>query len=756
MTATRNPARISNPFDFANPVQVPGLFVGRDSELRDVDYYLEHARSADHAINLALVGERASGKTSLLNMIEQESSRRGLCPVRIDLNEGDAENNLAFFFKVFDSILSTAVHRPSGGGDTNGLCFGGPSGKIYDTYLDMISAFSVPDDKISCPFLFPIQYAKAMARATVSAPISDQILKADFRKFAAEVATTLVLLFDECDVLSSQRVLLEMLRNIFMNLPRFMLVFTGTPRLFPVMDDVFSPIVRQFKKIEVNPFDDPRKTEECIAAPLRSSGMSELFRRSDPTHRRTMFEIHELTGGKPYEIQLVAHFMFKRIQQGMASSLQLDVDVLDVVLQELARGQNVGARSVIAGVRELNRSDLRILNAVCRCGYRGTLDQIWFCHRTLLGIDPEIREKWLEALGRFQRQGIVSVDAGRVRFLGDEFDRIYCRYLARQRKEQLWFPGLPPAFLFDSLFEEIYEAAGFTGVYLALEANDSDRVSLQDLASGPHTSSILKSNGKHVDLVYRTMLRLHLQGVQQVTFVAVDVQGPDFQYGTLLLGAQQEAENPLTQRFLADLEKCRSRATEFGSEMRFQSERIDVWDPDAMVEVALRAGNDALARKCAQLELLGVNTSYLEADGPLKVRAVERALRLNPTPKGNEANNAGYVLLAQGGAPGRAAELFNRAIETWDDSDDALPRYNRGLALAKAGQVREGLLLVREASQISGARGPEEEECLVLLEPSISGTAILLSEVGESPMLSSISSKAERVLSELVKGQQQG
>jgi Cdc6-like AAA superfamily ATPase len=60
-------SKLHNPFDFANPVIDPKLFAGRKNELEDIEYYLNHAKSAPRAINLALIGDRASGKTSLLN-----------------------------------------------------------------------------------------------------------------------------------------------------------------------------------------------------------------------------------------------------------------------------------------------------------------------------------------------------------------------------------------------------------------------------------------------------------------------------------------------------------------------------------------------------------------------------------------------------------------------------------------------------------------------------------------------------------------
>ena len=110
--------------------------------------------------------------------------------------------------------------------------FGGIVGKTYDTYLDVIAAYTIPEDKTFCPFLFPIQYAKSMSSGNPNVQISDQSFRSDLMKVSEELKVPIVLLFDEGNVLAQSRVLLQKLRNIFMNTPGFMLVMTGTPDLF--------------------------------------------------------------------------------------------------------------------------------------------------------------------------------------------------------------------------------------------------------------------------------------------------------------------------------------------------------------------------------------------------------------------------------------------------------------------------------------------------------------------------------------------
>jgi tetratricopeptide (TPR) repeat protein len=417
--------RVYNPYDFANPVSDTQIFAGRRKELDDIIYYLDHARDSVRPINIALIGARAAGKTSFLNMAEKEALNRNFLTVRLDLDEGSVASELLFFHKIFDCIFNAAIDAGA---------FGGSEGKTFDTYLDLVSTYDVPDDKEFCPCVFPILYAKALASNNPNAVISDPLFKKDLVRIREEVGKPIILLFDECNVLSSKRILLEKLRNIFMNNPGYMLFLTGTPDLFPVIDDVFSPIIRQFKKIVIGEFKDVKETRECILNPLSKLGnlddfISREFESDIPA-------IHDLTAGKPYEIQLICHFMFRKSQNYRTRRrLNFSLSILEEIRKELELSQDSLQRPIFNTISRLTNDELQALSQLTGFNGGAKFEDIWALLATVEPMTSAAKEILAKHLNSLIALNILSInDYNEVVFVGDEFDKTYVKYYARQRK----------------------------------------------------------------------------------------------------------------------------------------------------------------------------------------------------------------------------------------------------------------------------------------------------------------------------------
>ncbi|MGA3037023.1 MAG: ATP-binding protein [Vulcanimicrobiaceae bacterium] len=71
-------ASLPNPYDFSRPIREADQLIGREAQLGDIQYYLDALRLDAHSVNLAVIGESGSGKTSILNVAEKEALSRGL------------------------------------------------------------------------------------------------------------------------------------------------------------------------------------------------------------------------------------------------------------------------------------------------------------------------------------------------------------------------------------------------------------------------------------------------------------------------------------------------------------------------------------------------------------------------------------------------------------------------------------------------------------------------------------------------------
>jgi tetratricopeptide (TPR) repeat protein len=679
-------SQLPNPYDFANPINDPQLFAGRADEMREIEYYLDHASKAERPINLAILGERASGKTSVLNMVHVRAEARGMMVVRVDLDEADARTELAFFLKVFDSLLTTTCSLGA---------YGGVAGKTYDCYRDMVDAYEIPSEKEWCPFIFPIQVAKALASGNTATSVSDTSLKRDIANIREEVQRPIALLFDECDVLANSRIHLEKLRNVFMNTPGFMLVITGTPQLFPVMDDVFSPIIRQFKKIDIGPFEEEDDTESCVRRPLEKVGIHDASELIDFDTAMDIHEIHRVAGGRPYEIQLICHFMFRHLQEGRAKRMELTLEVLDSVLEELHAARDIWTRPVVASVRGLDRRSLSALDVLCGANGHATLDQLWFVEYVLWGDDEWTKDSLAEACANLEAMGVLCLHDGVISFAGDAFDRLYCRYFAERHDVPLSIPDYP--FLYHlarslSIYLEGFNIQAFRSIGIGPRAH----VEIGEVAAAMFdpatTANAFASNPELALELYRCTLAVSDR--EQLDVATVTVTTP-WTVVRRWFRCPPDDDDMADCAALQDLpfilaEAC-ERALALDGRIEVQIATVPLGSVGDMSD-QIEALDDIRIR-----QYLAWEHSRLMADCYLEGGDIEGAIfnarlahRYDPE-EWSHANNLGYVLLASDDLDEAQGALEMAELLCTDVMDKALPTYNLGVVHAKRGDTQRAL-----------------------------------------------------------------
>lgn len=701
-----------NPYDFANPVTRQEMFFGRTDEMNEIRYYLDHAKTADRPINIALLGDRAAGKTSILNMTEIEARSRGCCTARIDLDEDDANSQISFFYKVFDGILGEACRMGA---------FGGLGAKTYETYLSVTSCFCVPDDKLFCPFLFPIQFAFAMKANNDRALVSDHSIKHDLALISDELKRPVAVLFDESNVLARSRVLLEKIRNIFMNIPGYMLVLTGTPDLFPVMDDVFSPIVRQFKKINVKEFSNKVDTENLVRKPLQRRGIALEVSDSEVS------DIHRLSSGRPYEIQLICHLLFRRIQTSRAARMRLDLAVLEELRRELERSQDISGRKVLGSVMALGRKQLQALGILTQCNGRAPFEHLWNLHYAFEGTGLFTKNQLAAELDILKARGILSETDGAIRFEGDSFDSLYVKYFAAEQKISVEVRSVPFELALVFGIMRLVPPRGQIEVYIGPDAWESHQAAAEQLTSEDSNVDALAEGQLIADDLYFQMVDFRRKKEIPVVVASVSLSGAST---AVMITPLSEAKDDTLEKLKKNLTAVKTRIENVGGALNIERHSLPVARLDLLSQKVTRTANEARRKRLAKGHVSRVADAWLGGNKEEAELHAELALTYDPEITGKPANNLGYYFLAVGKSE-RASELFRRALESPEGSEQTktLAAYNLAVSLLMAGQRAPALEMLRSNVQAAKALAEDERRAACLLVPAFGEGGITFPEV---------------------------
>jgi tetratricopeptide (TPR) repeat protein len=409
----------SNPYDFTRPISEPALLAGRSKELDKMKYYLDQALGEKPRFyNLALVGKRASGKTSFLNVVKQLAKEREILAVKVTLNSEMVHNHMLLYREIIDGILTE--------GHSHGM-YRGLRGWI-SRRVKRISGSA--DVEMSLP---GVKIRFSSSEDVKEADISQQVLVKALEELLSEARKRgirgVAVLLDECDILALDVILLQKLRNVMQNLNGYIFVFTGTDQMFSAFSESFSPFPRSFITIKVEDFQDAEQTADCILRPLTEEERKLVDRSS-------VAEIHGFTGGSPYEITLVAHYMYKIHKDTGSQAIKLTVDVLDAVMEEIERLRQEGHHDVAFRIKRCFPPALRVLLSLLSFD-KCTADELaWYMlldkidTLTDRGVRDDVSHSKV-LIGNLVSQEILDEnDEHQLSFRGDSFDRLYLRYFA--------------------------------------------------------------------------------------------------------------------------------------------------------------------------------------------------------------------------------------------------------------------------------------------------------------------------------------
>ncbi len=423
-----------NPYDFTNPIKDPSFFAGRIEVLKDIDYYLDLASSkSPKFLHLAILGKHSSGKTSLLNIITKRAEEKGIIAVKIALNNEMIENELLLFKEIFTGLTKSGMEKG-----------------MYDGTIEKVqAALKKFSERFTASFDVPLGVGHAhfgVQERTPQSGISQEAIIQNLKEFYVEAKKckipAVVVLLDECDLLSDNVNLVQKIRNSFTTVDGYMLVVTGTENMFSSFNETYSPLPRIFKKILVENFRTIEETRDGLLKPLSEEETKRLDFAS-------VIEIHELTNGNPYEVNLIAHFMYKRMEESKDNRIRLSIKVLEDVYNELERLRRMETHPIADRIKEYHQNHLKPLVSLIefpKVSKENLIEYMLLDRLEEITLrEASIARKDFSAIIDFllKEKVIRKTNENLLEIAGDHFDFLYLKYLASSKDVRISFIGDP-------------------------------------------------------------------------------------------------------------------------------------------------------------------------------------------------------------------------------------------------------------------------------------------------------------------------
>ncbi|WP_051653780.1 glycosyltransferase [Kitasatospora cheerisanensis] len=352
-----------NPYDYRNPVRDDAVFAGRGEELAVLGYELDQACVDRPSVCVVLHGPRAAGKTSLLNATERLAAARKFTTVRVELNDTDREP-ADFFRKLYEEIVAVVAAEAAEAAEAAGTA------PVGTAAVRRVMAGAAGAEAVA-----PLEFPEAVALTGPGGRVPEAALRADLAHFVGLLGHPIVLLVDEAQVIAEDARVLSILRFLTSRVHGLVLVLAGTSGLIEQITEVHSPILRQFREIEVRRFVEWEDIQNCMLLPLRSVGLH------SHTSGDVVAALTHLTDGNPYEIQLYCHEMFAQWQHGITDGMELSPKVIEGIRSRMESGRrDVLDRPLIRAVRSLERTDLIAFNVLSSALDHATADDAWFAY----------------------------------------------------------------------------------------------------------------------------------------------------------------------------------------------------------------------------------------------------------------------------------------------------------------------------------------------------------------------------------------
>lgn len=366
-----------NPFD-RSALRDYRQLAARSEELRQIRFILRNASKNPNRIKSILItGERGVGKTSFLNLIEEESRNFGVLSIRINLTHGNTDNANDFFWLIFSQCINTIL-------DLGYL--GGKGGEVDNSIREILNPGSNTRPN-HWTFKMPFNrrnYLLNNLDISDSASIIDD-LKLIMNAVSQEMTQSrqfskLLFLIDESQHIYQQRRIIEDIRFIIQCTELGVgFVFAGDNTYkSSLWEDVFGGSYRDFEVIRLSYFESADDVVDFFKKSLSTIGWTEKEIEEDLFYRLKVScrHIFQLTSGKPSWITVVASKMFERCMKGEVRVLKFDKQAQNNVKKMLQDSGEIDP-NILSYIEDLPKTYKDWLSELFACELQ-TFEKVFF------------------------------------------------------------------------------------------------------------------------------------------------------------------------------------------------------------------------------------------------------------------------------------------------------------------------------------------------------------------------------------------
>jgi hypothetical protein len=374
--------REANPFEYQGAIIRKDRFFDREAELREAMIVCKQIVRGSTGGVLAM-GGRGSGKSSFLNAVQRELQAVGIPSAKISLSEDmmEAEKEPRLFKLMLNDLTSAAEEA-----NVLDKKIGSKIRQVLQGVIESLDSLEFE----AHGFGLVAKAAQQEKLAELPYAILRDGLK-DFLKVLKPLENGegrgALLIIDEGDALTKNRPLLQVLRNVFQETPGMGLVVAGTSRLLSEVSQVFSPIPRFFRKIELGPFPSDSDVKNAISSMIEHVKRELLAKqiRLDVKMYEFIDRVTELSGRAPLEFNMLSYFTFdlgaSRLgwRNGAPTLyLRLGKEELEKAIQQLR-----GTKEYASFLDALSTYERTILVLLSKCPYGASADEL----TALLALD---------------------------------------------------------------------------------------------------------------------------------------------------------------------------------------------------------------------------------------------------------------------------------------------------------------------------------------------------------------------------------